>query len=153
MALQCYCIIVRLLTVETTEYIHFPLLLHCSITPLSPIADWPYYQGNKQGTRSGLNRPAQKMLNCKKCSATIGIEDPMTNGWRILKACVSLNIPENGCTTEDQWLWQCHSAEVIVAAQLLELIERESARRFVVHFGQKTGLMVILSFKHEDISD
>lgn len=31
---------------------------------------------------------------------------------------------------------------MIVAAQLLELIERESARRFVVHCGQKSGLLV-----------
>lgn len=73
------------------------------------------------------------------------MEDPLANGWRILKASVSLNTDKKGGTDEDQW--QCHSAEVIVAAQLLELVERESARRFVVHCGQKNGLMVRLSRK------
>lgn len=69
------------------------------------------------------------------------MEDPFTNGWRLLKANVSLNTNRDGHdTNEDQW--QSYSTEVIVAAQLLELVERESARRFVVHCGLKTGLLV-----------
>lgn len=69
------------------------------------------------------------------------MEDPSTNGWRLLKANVSLNTnTDSHDTIENQW--QSHPAEVIVAAQLLELIERESARRFVVHCGLKSGLLV-----------
>lgn len=69
------------------------------------------------------------------------MEDPSARGWRLLKANVSLNanVPSSG---SDEEQWQSHPTEVIVAAQLLELIERESARRFVVHCGQKSGLLV-----------
>lgn len=69
------------------------------------------------------------------------MEDPSARGWRLLKANVSLNtnVPSSG-SDEDQW--QSYPAQMIVAAQLLELIERESARRFVVHCGQKSGLLV-----------
>lgn len=72
------------------------------------------------------------------------MEDPSSNGWRLLKANVSLNTNQTICDIEDQW--QSHPAETIIAAQLLELIERESARRFVVHCGQKSGLLVSRSF-------
>lgn len=68
------------------------------------------------------------------------MEDPSANGWRLLKANVSLN---TGKDNEESWT--THSTEMIVAAQLLELIERESARRFVVHCGKKSGLLVSLS--------
>lgn len=80
-------------------------------------------------------------LECGNCSSIVGMEDPSTNGWRLLKANVSLNTNVN---TEDagEAPWQNHPAEVIIAAQLLELIERESARRFVVHCGLKHGLLV-----------
>ena len=71
------------------------------------------------------------------------MEDPSAHGWRLLKANVALNT--NGPGNSDEEQWQSHPAEIIVAAQLLELIERESARRFVVHCGQKSGLLVHLS--------
>lgn len=67
------------------------------------------------------------------------MEDSSANGWRLLKANVSLNTNSVPDTEEE---WQSHPEEMIVAAQLLELIERESARRFVVHCGQKSGLLV-----------
>lgn len=70
------------------------------------------------------------------------MEDPSANGWRLLKANVALNTNKSYDSAEEQW--QSHPAELIVAAQLLELIERESARRFVVHCGQKTGFLVRL---------
>jgi hypothetical protein len=73
------------------------------------------------------------------CSTIIGMEDSSANGWRLLKANVSLNTNSAPHTEEE---WQSHPEEMIVAAQLLELIERESARRFVVHCGQKSGLLV-----------
>jgi hypothetical protein len=68
------------------------------------------------------------------------MEDPIAKGWRLLKANVSLNTNQSSETTVPEW--EHHPTEMIVAAQLLELIERESARRFVVHCGQKTGLVV-----------
>lgn len=65
----------------------------------------------------------------------------MTKGWRLLKSNVSLNTNSPSCEA-DIVKWEVHPTETIVAAQLLELIERESARRFVVHCGQKNGLVV-----------
>lgn len=79
---------------------------------------------------------------CEPCNAIIGMEDPSVNGWRLLKANVSLNTAKSNDVGEGQW--ESHSAELVIAAQLLELIERESARRFIVHCGQKTGLLVCL---------
>jgi hypothetical protein len=70
------------------------------------------------------------------------MEDSSANGWRLLKANVTLNTNSAPVTEEE---WQSHPEEMIVAAQLLELIERESARRFVVHCGQKSGLLVCAS--------
>lgn len=75
------------------------------------------------------------------------MEDPSANGWRLLKSCVSLNIKK-----DNEEPWTTHPTEMIVAAQLLELIERESARRFVVHCGQKGGLLVSASFQSKLIS-
>lgn len=74
------------------------------------------------------------------------MEDPIAQGWRLLKANVSLNT--NKSSDPDIPEWETHPREVIVAAQLLELIERESARRFVVHYGQKNGLVVSLQANH-----
>jgi hypothetical protein len=65
------------------------------------------------------------------------MEDPSASGWRLLKANVSLNTSK-----DSEEPWTTYPTEMIVAAQLLELIERESARRFVVHCGQKSGLLV-----------
>ncbi|KAJ5594437.1 uncharacterized protein N7459_000645 [Penicillium hispanicum] len=94
---------------------------------------------NTEETKPSSEEPTQRTLHCEKCSATIGVEDPSVGGWRVLKANVSLNTMHREAD-DDQW--QSHSAEVIVAAQLLEMIERESARRFVVHCGQKSGLLL-----------
>ncbi|KAF4217505.1 hypothetical protein CNMCM6805_002696 [Aspergillus fumigatiaffinis] len=65
-------------------------------------------------------------LNCAKCNATIGIEDAVAQGWRLFKTSLSASI-------HDPTTLETHPIETIVAAQLLELIERESARRFVIH--------------------
>lgn len=69
------------------------------------------------------------------------MEDPIAKGWRLLKANVSLNTSSLS-READIKKWEIHPTETIVAAQLLELIERESARRFVVHCGQKSGLVL-----------
>ncbi|KAJ5116435.1 hypothetical protein N7456_000783 [Penicillium angulare] len=78
-----------------------------------------------------------RTLECANCKAIIGLDDPSIGGWRCWKANVSLNTNESGV---DQW--QSHSNELIIAAQLLELIQRESARRFVVHSQRKNGLLL-----------
>ncbi|KAF7157546.1 hypothetical protein CNMCM6106_003353 [Aspergillus hiratsukae] len=75
-------------------------------------------------------------LNCSSCDATIGIEDAVAQGWRLFKTGLSANISLPSST------WETHPIETIVAAQLLELIERESARRFVIHCGRPNGLLL-----------
>ncbi|KAF7177325.1 hypothetical protein CNMCM7691_005284 [Aspergillus felis] len=75
-------------------------------------------------------------LNCAKCNATIGIEDAVAQGWRLFKTSLSANISQDPST------WETHPIETIVAAQLLELIERESARRFVIHCDRPNGLLL-----------
>lgn len=69
------------------------------------------------------------------------MQDSIFGGWRLLKANVSLNT--NGLRSEpSEEQWRIYPAEVIVAAQLLELILRENTRRFLVHKERKTGLLV-----------
>ena len=38
--------------------------------------------------------------------------------------------------------WESQSIEVLVSAQVLEMVERESVRRAVVHCGEGKGLLV-----------
>ncbi|KAJ5937344.1 hypothetical protein N7454_004644 [Penicillium verhagenii] len=105
--------------------------------------------GNDEEAKSNPTSSQQRTLDCVSCNAIIGMEDPSANGWRLMKANVSLNTNEDVSCEEH---WQSHPTELIVAAQLLELIERESARRFVVHFGQKSGLLVHAPYtSHLDI--
>lgn len=99
-------------------------------------------QGNEEEAKTTtLLGSYGRTLECTECNAIIGMEDPSARGWRLLKANVSLNtnIPR---PESDGKQWQSHHTQIIVAAQLLELIERESARRFVVHCGQNSGLLV-----------
>jgi hypothetical protein len=98
-------------------------------------------QGNDEEQIHNIEASTQRTLDCTNCNAIIGMEDPVAKGWRLLKASVSLNTNAPRCET-DVAKWEVHPTETIVAAQLLELIERESARRFVVHCGQKSGLVV-----------
>lgn len=65
------------------------------------------------------------------------MEDIPANGWRLLKTSLAVNTQPG-----EESMWESHSTENLVAAQLLELIERESIRRFVVHCGGKSGLLV-----------
>ncbi|KAL5688518.1 hypothetical protein EMGR_000746 [Emarellia grisea] len=74
-------------------------------------------------------------LNCANCNASIGIEDAVAQGWRLFKTSLSASI-------HDPTTWETHPIETIVAAQLLELIERQSARRFVIHCGRPNGLLL-----------
>ena len=98
------------------------------------------FQGNEEEAKLTSKTSEQRTLECEGCNGIIGMEDPSVNGWRLLKANVSLNTAKR--VDQEQDAWESHSTETIIAAQLLELIERESARRFVVHRGEKTGLLV-----------
>ncbi|PYH41943.1 HECT-type E3 ubiquitin transferase [Aspergillus saccharolyticus JOP 1030-1] len=87
-----------------------------------------------------------KNIRCCNCNALLGQVDPIAKGWRLFKTALSAT-PANVTSTsspidDEQSEWETHPIEIIVAAQLLELVERESARRFVVHCGQKGGLLI-----------
>ncbi|KAJ5510649.1 hypothetical protein N7453_002752 [Penicillium expansum] len=98
-------------------------------------------KGNDEEQKNNIEVSTPRTLDCTNCNSIIGMEDPIAKGWRLLKANVSLNT--NSLSREaDIEKWEAHPTETIVAAQLLELIERESARRFVVHCGQKSGLVL-----------
>ncbi|KAL2829757.1 ubiquitin-conjugating enzyme E2-binding protein [Aspergillus cavernicola] len=79
-------------------------------------------------------------LICEDCGTLVGVEDAIAKGWRLFKTSLSAGSP----STEDDAKvnWDSHPAELVVAAQLLELIERESARRFIIHCGGKDGLLI-----------
>ncbi|KAJ5902729.1 hypothetical protein N7495_003257 [Penicillium taxi] len=95
---------------------------------------------DSQLATKSVSKPSEQLaLHCDKCDAIVGMDDSSMNGYRLLKANLSLNA-DKATTHETQW--ESHPTEIIVAAQLLELIERESARRFVVHCGQKSGLLL-----------
>ncbi|KAI9370715.1 ubiquitin-conjugating enzyme E2-binding protein [Aspergillus egyptiacus] len=86
----------------------------------------------------GVEKDSEELI-CK-CGALIGVEDPVAKGRRLFKTSLSAGSP----STEDdgETSWESHPAELVVAAQLLELIERESARRFIVHCGNADGLLI-----------
>jgi hypothetical protein len=112
-------------------------------------ADSDVLQGNEEETKASAPEGSfERTLECATCNSIIGMEDPSARGWRLLKANVSLNanVPASG---SDEEHWQSHPSQMIVAAQLLELIERQSARRFVVNCGQKSGLLVRESVRIE----
>ncbi|KAJ5233721.1 uncharacterized protein N7469_005487 [Penicillium citrinum] len=96
-------------------------------------------KSDQEENKSSAKVSELRTLECINCNNIIGMEDASASGWRLLKANVSLNTNSTSHTENE---WQSHPEETIVAAQLLELIERESARRFVVHCGQKTGLLL-----------
>ncbi|KAE8360495.1 ubiquitin-conjugating enzyme E2-binding protein [Aspergillus caelatus] len=80
-------------------------------------------------------------LLCKNCNSLVGVEDTVAKGWRLFKTSLSASkqLSEGDCKSLG---WESHPLEVVVAAQLLELIERESARRFVLHCGRGDGLLI-----------
>jgi hypothetical protein len=99
-------------------------------------------QGNEEEAQTSTSKGSfERTLECATCNLIIGMEDPSARGWRLLKANVSVNA-NLSISEADRDEWQSHPTQMIVAAQLLELIERESARRFVVHCGQKSGVLV-----------
>ncbi|KAJ6032335.1 hypothetical protein N7540_003067 [Penicillium herquei] len=98
-------------------------------------------KGSDGDTNPHSGIPQQFTLHCTACNSFVGMQDSSVNGWRLMKANLSLNThsQEGGL---DGNRWQSHSSEVLAAAQLLELIQRENARRFIVHEGLKNGLLL-----------
>ncbi|KAI2786620.1 hypothetical protein POX_g09008 [Penicillium oxalicum] len=95
-----------------------------------------------EGSETGnATSPLERSLQCTKCEGIVGMDDPSARGWRLLKAHLSLSHDPTSPSV-DEATWDSPPVQLIVAAQLLELIERESARRFVVHRGQKQGLLL-----------
>ncbi|RDW86680.1 HECT-type E3 ubiquitin transferase [Aspergillus mulundensis] len=95
-------------------------------------------KGLKKAPKESLDgsSPSEAELLCNNCNTLVGVEDTIAKGWRLFKTSLSAaNNLEDGN-------WEAHPTELIVAAQLLELIERESARRFIIHCGKKEGLLI-----------
>ncbi|KAL4959711.1 HECT-type E3 ubiquitin transferase [Aspergillus stella-maris] len=84
--------------------------------------------------------PPEVELVCDKCNTLIGVEDTVAQGWRLFKTSLAASLPST--EPADGLNWEKHPTELVVAAQLLELIERESARRFVIHCEKKDGILV-----------
>lgn len=98
---------------------------------------------SQKSSATPFNRDAKKWniqttrLLCRQCGVMLGVEDNevANDGWRIYKANISV-CPGSRNTVNgspDEETWETYPVETIVAAQLLELIEREGLRRFVVH--------------------
>ncbi|KAL3457861.1 ubiquitin-conjugating enzyme E2-binding protein [Aspergillus heterothallicus] len=90
--------------------------------------------------QSGKSRSPEENLLCKGCGKLIGVEDIIAKGWRLFKNTLSAGFPTKQSLSETKW--ETHPTDLVVAAQLLELIERESARRFIIHCGNKDGLLI-----------
>ncbi|KAE8145691.1 ubiquitin-conjugating enzyme E2-binding protein [Aspergillus avenaceus] len=88
----------------------------------------------------GDSTDGRMVLRCEQCNSLLGIEDTVSKGYKLFKTSVSASKQMPKDQSEDPW--ESHPLETVVAAQLLELIERESARRFIIHCGQKDGLML-----------
>lgn len=125
------------------------------IANLYPIEQVEKEHEHEHPTKPSSLESLKADIICTKCGTLIGTEDIMANGWRLLKANLSVHTPsseqqstqrESESDTQEP-SWETHSAEILVAAQILEMIERESVRRFVVHpSGAKNGLLVHFLF-------
>ncbi|PWY92688.1 hypothetical protein BO70DRAFT_392075 [Aspergillus heteromorphus CBS 117.55] len=91
----------------------------------------------QSGDADGSSQP--DTVTCVNCDSSVGVEDTVAHGWRLFKTSFAANV-EGEAVPESAW--ESHSTETVVAAQLLEFIERESARRFVVHCGCKDGILI-----------
>lgn len=66
------------------------------------------------------------------------MEDLAADGLRLYKSNVSVRhsqLPETRT-------FESYPTEIITSAQLLELINREGVRRFVIHAGHQNGILV-----------
>ncbi len=79
----------------------------------------------------------------------VGVEQSSLRGLRIYKANVA--IKRGSRLDDDRDVWETYPADIIFSAQLLELVERTGARRFLVYTnegGEKgaNGDGVLVSF-------
>ncbi|KKK12131.1 hypothetical protein AOCH_000700 [Aspergillus ochraceoroseus] len=88
-----------------------------------------------------ISSKTEEELACENCNASVAVEDPVAKGRRLFKTSLSAGFPSTESNPE-VISWESHPVELIVAAQLLELIERESARRFVIHSGRGDGILI-----------
>jgi hypothetical protein len=72
------------------------------------------------------------------------MEDHAGNGWRLYKA----NLSAERRIPEAKYVLETQPTETIVSAQLLELVNREGVRRFVIHAGQTSGILVRVPFRN-----
>ncbi|KAL2865739.1 HECT-type E3 ubiquitin transferase [Aspergillus lucknowensis] len=84
---------------------------------------------------------SEEELVCEACNTLIGVDDTIAKGWRLFKTSLVAVFPAKGGVATEAY-WESHPTELVIAAQLLELIERESARRFIIHCGRNDGLLV-----------
>ncbi|KAL1975160.1 hypothetical protein VTN31DRAFT_3552 [Thermomyces dupontii] len=76
---------------------------------------------------------------CKGCGKTLGEWD-QGNGYRLYKASLGLQV-----TDSHGWLSvESHPTEEIIAAQMLECVDRENISHFIVHTGRKLGKVLWL---------
>lgn len=102
-------------------------------------ANVPNYQATKERSDGSLLPPDEEVL-CDGCDALVGVQDTIAKGWRLFKTSLDAELPST--EESERGHWDSHPTELVVAAQLLELIDRESARRFIIHCGKKDGLLV-----------
>ncbi|KAL4789737.1 HECT-like ubiquitin-conjugating enzyme-binding-domain-containing protein [Aspergillus venezuelensis] len=111
------------------------------VSPLFGPEGWhqrDYDKATKERTDDS-HPPPEVELVCDECNTLIGVEDTVAQGWRLFKTSLAASFPLT--ESAEELYWEKHPTELVVAAQLLELIERESARRFVLHCGNQDGLL------------
>ncbi|KAH8694069.1 ubiquitin-conjugating enzyme E2-binding protein [Talaromyces proteolyticus] len=80
-------------------------------------------------------------IQCKQCGVVVGMEDPMADGLRLYKSNISVRHPSALGHPENP-IFESYVMDMFISAQLLELINREGVRRFVIHAGNLDGLLV-----------
>ncbi|RAK96193.1 HECT-type E3 ubiquitin transferase [Aspergillus ibericus CBS 121593] len=90
-------------------------------------------------------------IHCTTCTTQLGIHDPIANGHRLYKTRLAASSPSSPSPTSSSspevsptttTIWSHHPPETVISAQLLELIDRESTRRFILHSDNKSGLLI-----------
>ncbi|PCH02137.1 Ubiquitin-conjugating enzyme E2C-binding protein [Penicillium occitanis (nom. inval.)] len=88
----------------------------------------------KSASHDGKNA---RNIGCSGCSAIIGTEDSVAEGLRLYKNNIA--VKHTGAT---EHVYETHSIDIITSSQLLDLIDHEGVRRFVIHAGQSNGILL-----------
>ncbi|BDD63502.1 hypothetical protein MAP00_008383 [Monascus purpureus] len=111
-------------------------------TVLVDVASFLVTEDDCKGLKVEREPKSKKMvLRCTKCDSVVGSEDIHAAGWRLFKASVSLSMARY-TEAETETAWEIRSPEILVSAQILETVEREGVRRFVLHCGGQRGLLL-----------